>query len=100
MTRAEVQIDPGALPARFMELHLTELTAWSKHRRKQKEIVLNWPLGFSGQSTLLVGFEVLGAGTSSPVIRLTLPRDGDIQVLTDYMNAVLQSDKAYMQRTR
>jgi hypothetical protein len=98
-SRPEVTIDSGPLPKRFVELHVTELTSWQKHRKPEKAIVLQWPLGFAGPSTLLIGFEVLGKGTSSPTIRLTLPKDGDFQVLQDYMTAIAAQDEAYRRRT-
>lgn len=98
MGRPEVTIDPGALPRRFVELHLTELSSWDQGRRAYKDIRLHWPMGFDGPSTLRIGYEVMGRGTSSPSIRLTLPTPDGASVLQSYMTAVAAADRAYHER--
>ena len=96
--RPDIKIDRGPFPTRFIDLHLLEFASWNMGNPPVREFRLRWPAGSSGPATLRIGFEVLGRGTSSPVIRLKLEDEASVKTLQDYMAAIGRADAEYTAR--
>jgi hypothetical protein len=98
MSQTNVEIDAGEIGRRFITEHLTEFSAWRLHVNPTRVFKLRWPEGSSGASTLEIGYQVLGRGTSQPRIQLKLVNPADSETLHAYLCALGRAERDYVQR--
>ncbi len=91
------EIDRGSLSVRFFDLHLAELVSWG-FGTPTRILKLRWPAGYSGASTLRLGYAVVRNTQTERVVQIRPADEAEAEILKAYEEAIAASDAAYNKR--